>query len=69
MNDEKDTRCETTQSWRSVNGKICQIISNRNRPNEYGIKHMFGKKKGQLKKNKLLTLQEVEESIASRKLQ
>lgn len=62
-------QCEVTQSWRHINGKICSIISERNRPNEYGIKHMFGKKKGQLKKNKLLTLQEVEESIASRKLQ
>lgn len=62
-------QCETTQSWRVVKGKICTIVSDRNRPNEYGIYHMFGKKKGQLKKNKLLTTQEVEESIALRELQ
>lgn len=61
-------QCEVTQSWRHVNGKICSIISDRNRPNEYGIKYMFGKKKGQLKKNKVITPKELENAIASREL-
>lgn len=57
-------QCEVTQSWRHVNGKICPIISNRNRPNEYNIRYMFGKKKGQLKKNKVITSKELEQAIA-----
>ena len=65
MNNEKDTRCNTTQSWRSVDGKICPIMSERNRPNSFGIKHKFGKLNGQLKKNKLLTKEELEAAIAS----
>lgn len=57
-------QCEQTLSWRTKDGVICPIISYRNRPNELGIKHRFGKKKGQLKKNKLITQIELEKAIA-----
>lgn len=58
-------QCQETQNWRTVNGKICPIMSERNRPNSYGIKHRFGKKAGQLKKNKLLTIKDLEQANES----
>jgi hypothetical protein len=55
MEEEKNIQCELTQIWRvNANGKIATIGSDRNRPNELGIKYTHGKKKGQLKKNKAL---------------
>lgn len=57
-------QCEVTQSWRVENGVIRPIVSDRNRPNQFGIKHRFGKRKGQLKKNKLITTQELEKLLA-----
>jgi hypothetical protein len=60
----KYSQCEVTQSWRVENGVIRPIISGRNRPNELGIKHKFGKRKGQLKKNKLVTKNDLEAALA-----
>lgn len=57
-------QCQETISWRVENGVIRPIISGRNRPNEFGIKHRFGKRKGQLKKNKLITTKELEAALA-----
>ena len=57
-------QCQETVSWRVENGVIRPIVSDRNRPNQFGIKHRFGKRKGQLKKNKLITTQELEKLLA-----
>ena len=57
-------QCQETVSWRVENGIIRPIISGRNRPNEFGIKHRFGKRKGQLKKNKLVTKNDLEAALA-----
>ena len=54
-------QCNETQSWRTENGVIRPIVSIRNRPNQFGIRHRFGKKKGQLKKNKFITTKDLEE--------
>lgn len=57
-------QCQETMSWQVLNGVIRPIISDRNRPNQFGIKHRFGKRKGQLKKNKLITTKELETLLA-----
>lgn len=49
-------------------GVIRPIVSERNRPNQLGIKHRFGKRKGQLKKNKLITMKEWEAALAETKV-
>ena len=68
MDKEKNLQCESTQGWRIVRGVIQTIVSDRNRPNPFGIKHRFGKRKGQLKKNKLVTIKEMEQAIAETKV-
>lgn len=60
----EDKQCDESVSWPTVKGIIQPIISNRNRLNQIGIKYRFGKKKGQLKKNKLLTIEEMEQALA-----
>lgn len=48
-------QCEQTRFGRTnKNGAISTIYSLRNRPNNKGIVHKYGKKAGQLKKNKLV---------------
>ena len=59
-----DKQCNLTKSWITVKGKISTIVSERNRPNELGIKYQFGKKAGQLKKNKVLTEKEIEDALS-----
>lgn len=51
-------QCEATKAWYTKGGVIAPIISMRNQPNPFGITHKYGKKAGQLKKNKLITEQE-----------
>lgn len=48
-------QCDQTKFGRiNKNGAISTIYSLRNRPNTKGIVHKYGKKAGQLKKNKLI---------------
>ncbi len=57
-------QCEVTQSWPIVKGVIAPLMCAGNRLNDYGIKHKYGKKAGQLKKYKLLTQEEIDNAEA-----
>lgn len=61
---EFNMQCPLTSSWRTnKNGSIATIISDRNRPNQFGIKYEYGKRKGQLKKNKNLTQKDIDKLL------
>ena len=52
---EKDLRCEQTKFSRpNKNGNISPIYSFRNKLNDKGVCYLYGKKAGQLKKNKCI---------------
>lgn len=57
-------QCEITKIWPINKGAIAPLMCSANRPNDYGIKHKYGKKAGQLKKFKLLTQEEIENAEA-----
>ena len=48
-------QCYLTKMWPTTNGVINSLSSDKNELNIFGIKHKYGKRKGQLKKNKTLT--------------
>jgi len=62
--DKYPYQCYLTRSWIKSKGVIRTIRSDANRPNNLGIKHEFGKLKGKLKKNKLITEKEIKDAIS-----
>ena len=57
-------QCPLTSSWRTnKNGSIATSVSDRNRPNQFGVKYEHGKRKGQLKKNKNLTQKDIDKLL------
>lgn len=59
------SQCPTTKVWPTRNGVIRPIVSERNKPNPFGVVYKFGKKKNKLRKVKCISEKDMEMYIAA----